>query len=501
MRRFVFRVLTMATVLMLTAGTTAFSAGRGEAVGEDPVELKMYLIGEPHRDTDVVLAELNGHMERDIGARLKVTYLPWGDWRTRYPLLFASGEKFDLIYTSDWAFYFREARNGAFWDLTDEVKSLTPDLYASIPEEAWKQTLVEGRSYMVPSNNPEYDGYGFMYRKDLAVKYGLSPEINDLETLEAYLAAVKANEPGMLPYNAGTWDLRLIELMYAGLKREVLIPLIDEDWNIFIPLNDLDGPVVVDELEPDFLPFLKTMRAWQQKGFWSKNVMANQIGSRDAFENGTSAIALCNTVNNNNLYQNTAERHPDWDFGFFDFYGKKDARMIFPYIANGMGINRNSAHPEKALALLEKLHRDDRYYRLTQYGREKVHYVIDSEGMIGFPEGFDPAESWSFTSWGWNEVSREIPSRNDWPHWLALQKAYAAKQKVNPIGDFSFDEGAVENEMAAVSSVMSQYKTPLYWGLADPVEGLEELRSKLKTAGYDKIVAEAERQYRAYRNR
>ncbi|MCG8451793.1 MAG: ABC transporter substrate-binding protein [Spirochaetales bacterium] len=497
MKGFITRFMSIACVIAALGSLPLFANGEGEAENID--ELTMYLIGEPHRDTDAVIEELNTMMAEDIGATLKVNYLPWGDWRTKYPLLFASGEKFDLIYTSDWAFYFREARNGAFLDITDLAKEVTPELYGSLPADAWNQTLIDGRSYMIPSNSPEYDGYGFLYRKDLAQKYGLKSDITSLADLERYLEAVKSNEPSMIPYNAGTWDLRLIELMFSGLKSEVYLPVINEDWNIFVDMANLDGPLTIDEYDPEFKAFASTMRQWQQKGFWSKNVMSNQIGSRDAFENGTSAIALCNSVNFNNLYQNTSERHPDWEFGYFDFYQDKPVRLIFPYISNGMGINRNASHPEKALKLLEKLHMDDRYYNLTQYGQEGVHYVVE-DGKMAFPEGFDSADGWSFTAWGWNEVSKLLPSKNDWEHWLELQEAYGHKKAVNPIGDFSFDETPIESEIAAVSNVMAQYKTPLYWGLVEPEAGLAALHEQLELAGYSKIIEEAERQYRAYRS-
>ncbi|MCG8451794.1 MAG: ABC transporter substrate-binding protein [Spirochaetales bacterium] len=495
MKKTLQTMVMLLAILALTGISPAFANGEKED-GID--ELTMYLIGEPHRDTETVLAELNGYMAEDIGATLKVNYLPWGDWQTKYGLLFASGERFDLIYTSNWAYYFREARNGAFLDISDMVKESTPDLYNALPPEAWGETLIDGRSYMVPCNNPEYDGYGFLYRKDLAVKYGVDPEIDSLEKLGAFLTAVKENEPAMLPYNAGSWDIQLIEQMYPGLKSQVMLPLDQDNMNVSISMNDLDGSIVVDAFEDSFMDYLKLMREWQQKGFWSKNVMSNQVGSRDAFENGTSAIALSNSINVNNLYQNTSERHPDWEFGFFDFYQNHPYRVVSSYLCNGMGINRNAAHPEKALKLLEKLHTDDRYYNLTQYGQEGVHYVVQ-DGKLGFPEGFDPADGWSFTSWGWNQESKVIPSSNDWDYWLEMQADYSTKKASNPIGDFNFNSEGVQSEIAAVTSVMGQYKTPLYWGLVDPEKGMADLRTQLDRAGFPAILEELELQYRAYR--
>lgn len=88
------------------ASTQSKSSGTESKVSTlEPVTLKMYFIGEPQSDNDMVFEEINKHLKEKINATIEPHYLSWGDYQQRYPLLFSSGEDFDMIYTAAWAFY------------------------------------------------------------------------------------------------------------------------------------------------------------------------------------------------------------------------------------------------------------------------------------------------------------------------------------------------------------------------------------------------------------
>lgn len=74
--------------------------GNSETSALDPVTLKFYFIGEPATDNEEVFNEINRILTEKINATIEPVYLSWGDWDQRYPLLFTSGEEFDMIYTA-----------------------------------------------------------------------------------------------------------------------------------------------------------------------------------------------------------------------------------------------------------------------------------------------------------------------------------------------------------------------------------------------------------------
>ena len=87
---------------------------------------------------------------------MKINYIGFGDWTSKYPLILAAGEGIDWIFTASWSFYAQEAGKGAFKALdTDTLKKYMPRHYAITPSDAWNQTLVKGKMYMIPSSTPD----------------------------------------------------------------------------------------------------------------------------------------------------------------------------------------------------------------------------------------------------------------------------------------------------------------------------------------------------------
>lgn len=70
------------------------------------VQLKMFLIGDKPNDFNDVYDKVNKIMKEKINAELSVEFLSWADMDEKYPLLFQSGEQFDLIFTAEsWGHY------------------------------------------------------------------------------------------------------------------------------------------------------------------------------------------------------------------------------------------------------------------------------------------------------------------------------------------------------------------------------------------------------------
>jgi putative aldouronate transport system substrate-binding protein len=45
-----------------------------------------------------VLAAINEKLMADLNCTIEIKYIDWGDIDTKYPLLFASGESFDMSH-------------------------------------------------------------------------------------------------------------------------------------------------------------------------------------------------------------------------------------------------------------------------------------------------------------------------------------------------------------------------------------------------------------------
>ncbi len=501
-----FLVLVLMFFLVLPVGFTTGQTEKkqeGEKGGLPFVTLKMYLLGGRVRDYDMMLEELNKLIKRDLNAKLEVEFIPWSGWRDKYRLLMSSGEPVDLIYTAGWAMYDEMVAGGAFRALEDIIPRVAPKLWKKIPQGSWEQTRRNGHIYMVPYNYKEVTSLGIIYRLDWAKEWGLG-ELKTLDDFENYCARVK-QEKGMIPLNIAYTEPYVAQMVYLddGVRKWPTRTLV-QGMGIKYYVNDFNS-VFLDWRSEAAKRWRIRIRRWYERGYIPKNVLANKTKSTDAFLNGTSASEVVNLNTAAAEYKRLKARYPNAEFGWL--YGYRDV-PVFPQTAinNGMAIPISGKHPERAVMLLEKLHTDQAYFDLTTYGIRGKHWDLDANGNIILPKGVTQATTgfpWDRACpWGWRETDLYRTGLGKDPSvWPIIKKLYNEGIK-HPIYDkaltFAFNKDPVSAEVAACNAVFAQYSNPLIWGMVDPDSGLKLLEKKLKEAGFDKVYAEFEKQWKEY---
>lgn len=123
------KLLSAAMAVGMMAGMAVPAAAEEESTNiwasdvdtSEPMELKMYLIGDRTPDFDEVYGKINEILEEKLNCTLSVDFLSWGEHDTKYSLLFSGGEDFDLIFTaSSWGHYEQTVALGGFSELTEE---------------------------------------------------------------------------------------------------------------------------------------------------------------------------------------------------------------------------------------------------------------------------------------------------------------------------------------------------------------------------------------------
>jgi len=473
-----------------------------------PSSLIMWLVGDSVPDYEKMLEKLNKLLKRDLNTTLKVNFTTWTDWKTKLRLVLSSGEQIDLVHMAPWGIYDEQARLGAFHPLENVAQDYAPKTWASYSDAVLKQATVNGHVYMFPFRYTDPEGNGFLYRLDLANKYGIG-KIKNIDDLEKYMKAVKENE-GIIPYNAGGFDNEVMSESFAmwmpdwpDSADENLV--IGQMNYIKVFQNDPENPFVLFEHE-SFKKALQYARRFYLGGYWSKNILANSTGSREAFLNGTSAITNLNPINANEEYRRLKAKYPDWELDWWSPYQRLTHPPKSPANNNGMSIPISSKNPGRALMLLEKLHQDQEYADLTTFGIRGKHWDLDENGEITLPKGVT-ADTTGFPwdrpcPWGWREekfyrsgptkLSSTWPLIKDWIQYIydnGADKIFA---------DFKFNKTPVEPEMAAIDNVKTQYLDPLIWGLVDPDKGYKELIDKMYKAGLQKVKDEFRKQWKVY---
>lgn len=460
------------------------------------VEVIMYLAGDGTADSPKVEAEINKLLEKDLNATLKIINIPWADWATKYPLILTSGEKYDLIYASNWAGFGEYARKGSFMAIDELLPKYAPGVMEQLPAEAWKEVTVNGKIVGIPSYQTDYLTSAMVIRGDLREKYSLPP-VTDMDSLEAYLDAVKQNEPNLVPFTSvGNEHIMMNSTSYESLNG-LIYAYSYEGWK--------EGNVDYMPFMEEFESLVLRMKRWNDKGYFPKGLLTNKVTSYNAYEQGQSALGAGNTSQIFNVIANTSKTHPEWKSEFASFTLKTKAQVHkMSFMADGMAVGRNAQNPERALMILDKFRTDQTYYNLLHYGVEGVNYVINADGLRDFPEGVTPDKNGYLANnngqWGFTVSSMEIPDVNEWP---------GKRKDVYPLFDefatpdimatFTFNQDAVKSEVAAISQLYQQYILPLMWGFSkDPQKDLETVRSKLKAAGSDKVLEELKKQLAEY---
>lgn len=483
------------------AGDSSSAAATKEYNGNDVskhVDLTMYVIGDKQPDEEKVLAEINKKLEETVNASLTFKNISLSDYETRYSLLISSGEKFDMIYTSTWAFYSQEATKGAFAEVTDDaLTKYMPMHKENEPQDAFDQAKIDGKVYFVPCNLANVQSNAMLIRGDLREKYNL-PEIKTIEDLEAYYDAVAKGEDGIFPYAASQNNLQMKMVIYNGLNDFVQVPgLINYfQYGYKADLKGSDVTWMYDT--PEYLEWANKMADWSAKGYWSKNAVANTTDPKDAFENGTSAsfyqnLGTCGVVANN-----IVSKHPEWKPELYDL-APDSVKIKGAYIGDGVAVMAASENQERAFMALDIIKFDEDCYNLLRLGIKGTHW--NEEADMQWSAAADNAK-YAFgnaSSWGFKNTLYERTRSDMFPTQKTMGQLWTKNAKVSPTAGLSFNDASVKNQLANISNLWAKYGALLDLGLSGDVEGtLKEFNEQANSAGLEAVLSELQKQVDEY---
>jgi len=489
-------------------GNPAGEAKGGEDGGIDTskfVKISYVVLGNKptNGQFEKVMEQVNAKMKEKINAELEWKWVEWADWQTKYNLLLASGEPIDLITIgTDWLDTWGNAQRGAFMNLDDLLPTYAPQTWAEIPEHHWAESKYNGKIVLIPENSyTQWVNHGFFYRGDWAKEAGITDPIDDFEDIGNYLQWIKDNKPDVVPWDAtgaaGVWD-GWVTSYTDGLGLPISTGYLPV---YFTKSYDERYTVVSPVFEDTFVDFAKTMKDWGDRGFWREDVLNNKNDNRAALKAGLSGLDQHHTQTFGGLRVDMDKQQPGSELQMFPFGRTRGNLLELSITHGGTSVGAHSKNPERALMAYDLIRNDEEIYRLINYGIEGVQYEI-KDGKRVRPEGYDEAQHGFYSDfWGGRVDKFEIPSATTWDQIEeTLYAEYDQYKKPYPYGQFVFDKTPVEAEITAISQVTGEMGAAISYGKAgDPVQAVAQFRQKLKTAGYDKVLAELQRQMDEYK--
>lgn len=420
----------------------------------------------------------NEIIKKETGATLDLKLITSASWEDKIKLMAASGDPYDLVLTSDWTNKLTSnVEKGAFLALDDLVEKYGSSIKEKVDERAWKAVTYSGKIMAVPSQGAYAPGAGFVFRKDLVEKYNIDyKNIHSLKDLEPYLELIKKNEPDVIPLLAsstgtpGSGDANFTSIG-GGLS-----------------YNEIDK-----KIESAPRDNLKLINEFYKKGYIAKDAAVKTDFMSEA-KSGKYAV-----LNNSGGYSEDGSKATAV-YG----YPCVESFISYPYITTSVmtgsatAISRTSQNPEKAMEVLNLVWKDPYLSNMIAYGPEgknfdyisgkgtdnpKVEVYSGDKQVWGIPHNFlGPL----FDQWDSNWNSREA---------LEVMKKNNHEAKASDLLGFVFDTAPVKNYIAQVSAISTETKPVFQTGsMSDFDAYAADYDKRVKAAGYDKIVEEAEKQ-------
>ena len=440
---------------------------------QEIVDLVWYSVGNGMPDNyDAWKANLDAYLEEKIGVHLDVQVVSWSDWDGRRNTIVSTNEPYDIMFTN-LGTYSNDVSIGAFADITELVKSASPELYNFIPEDYWGATTIGGKIYGVPTYKDSSSTQYFVWDKELADKYGIDYDnIHTLADATEALTKLKEGE-NITPFiltnmgldaiygsrydNIGT-GIPALGVSYYGEERKV---------------------VAVFE-QQDVLEELGVIRQWYQSGIINKDAatLAENPNYRACFIAQGWPYAAKSTWGPNMGVEAVASQYGDTVLSNDTVLGSINC------------ISASSAHPDKALQLLQLVNTDSYVRDALRFGLEGDNFTYTEDGRVHV----DKDKVWpmaGYTQGTFFNIS--LTDEEDYNQWDEV-KALNEQAKPSPVLGFAFDMESVRDQISSCNEIWLRYRPELMTGTVDPETTIAAMMSEMRAAGFDDILAEAQRQ-------
>ncbi|MDR0668443.1 MAG: ABC transporter substrate-binding protein [Treponema sp.] len=462
--------------VLLYLGSLAFGAGRTQQ--STVPTLVWYDLGAVPGPADQAenVRIMSDYAEQKIGVRFEIRNVWWDGWDT----LINSAEPFDIAW-SESGMYARYVPVGVYADITDLLPSAAPALWNFIPQSLWDGMRMGGRIYAVPAYKDSSGTLFLFWDKKYVDKYNLNTGKRPytLEDFDKDLRTVKAGEgPAFYPLmraRTSSYLWRDDEWTYDGLSAGVA-------W-MAVRMNDPARRVISTLEQPETLAKYKILRAWYKDGIINPDApqltevpRGRTVADDWAWPSKAETLAVMEGI----------EAYVPVELGN-SFLNTSSIRGSL------IAVGANSRYKNEALKFIELINTDHKFRDMLAYGIEGKHFRYVSPNVVErLTDTYMPYEWTQGTFFTLSTTVDQPPTT--WDE-VRAQNERAVPSVVN---GFSMDVSGVRNEIANIKTVSERYSSELVYGDVEPEVLIPRIMAELRAVGFDKVVAEAQRQIDEY---
>ena len=441
----------------------------GKSAKTEVPTLIWWLMGTQPQDLFETVKTISDYTQEKIGVRFEIRMAGWGD-SDRFQTVVNSGEYFDIMFTTNETYNVFTAL-GAFAEIEELVKTEAPGLLEVIPPLVWDGVRIKGKVYAVPTYKDSSTTLYHIWDEAYVKKYNLDITQTGLEGLDRNLRKIKDGEGRRfypMPQSRGTTNFFFdgFDSLSAGFA-PLGVRLDDTQKHV---VNTLEDPYVIEAH--------RYLHQWYRDGIINADAnIAAEAPKRKTFfiaQGWPAAARLWAALELVDNYQ--VERFMGPTYKSDSIQGSMNA------------VSANSKYKKEALKLLELANTDRKFRDMLAYGIEGKHFEYTGPETIRKLN-----EEWTMAAY--QQATFFILSVPDdqagaWGEVKALNEM----AKASPLLGFVLDITNVRNEVAACRTVWDKYRFDMTAGASDPDVAFPACIAELKNNGFDKIIAEAQRQ-------
>ena len=472
------------------------SADKEEALEPYTIDMYMSTWGGSTDDVLEVQEAMSAITKEKINADVVLHPIDIGSWGTQIPLLYSSQEKIDFIVTSAnmEPNYSSMVSSGQLLPLGDLVNQYGAEIKECLGEFI-NGAMVNGDIYAIPVNKEKASSYGgFAFNKAMVEELGLTEQVEAIKSykdLTDILEIVHKEKPEVTAMSTGTGTSP------NGYYRDQYVDYYGTNIGGVLPIDSNDFQLVnLFEYEP-YVEAVTWTHEMYEKGYINEDVTTE---NDESVANGT-AFCWPEKLKAGSAEELTASK------GYEVMVVELNAPYAQADQAQGVmaGIGSTSKDPERAMMFMNLLYSDKDLINALIYGIEGKHYEITSTATdsLGNEITYIKREDASTSGWinqGWaygNQFLDYMIEGKNVESYANLIKT-SEQMTISSTYGFAFDQSPVATEISACNAIYEKYKL-VNSGALDPAEVLPKMISEMKDAGFDKVMAEKQRQLDEWR--
>ena len=477
--------LIISGILLATLGSvTGCTRSRSTAQPDSgPVTLTMYQVGTRPKHYQRLITRANKILVRRANAKLKITYIGWGNYSQKMAVINSSGAHYDLAKADN---YSVNAQRGVYADLTKLLPKYAAKAYHQLDPAYVKGNTIDGKLYALPVNGNVYGTQVIAFNQRLVKKYGLDiSHVHSYAALAPVLKAFHKKAPKTVAFAVGkgfkvesNFDYPLgntlpfaVDVSAGGNHRKIV--------------NQYDSPQMRANLQ--------ALHRYYLAGYVP----------RDATTSNTNF-----PINELNWFARQETVGP-YDYGdlALNYAAGGTDRIVSKTITTPLKsvsqlqvfnwvVGRGSKHQALAVKVLGLLQTDRALLNGLVWGQSGVDYHKTGTNTISLTAQYSSQNQMAPWMTGNNAnlyTTDQVTTK------MLKHRDQTIKQAVSsPLLGFTPDTSAVKTEIAAIQTIMDQYIDGLNTGTSAPLRTIQQMDAALQRAGYAKVQRLLQQQYTAY---